>query len=207
MSDSQILLFIVTSLVVILIPGQDLVLVMSRGVTRGARSGLVTAAGVSTGLLGHTLMATAGLGALLLASEVLFLVLKYIGAAYLAWLGIRLFFDRAARLDLENDRVTSLRRQFIEGALSNLSNPKITIFYFAYLPQFISADAARPTLLLFLLGASFALLTFLIKAPIGFFAGLASAWIRSRKSVLIVINRVSGAMLIGLGFRLALESR
>lgn len=207
MSDSQILLFIVTSLVVILIPGQDLVLVMSRGVTRGARSGLVTAAGVSTGLLGHTLMATAGLGALLLASEVLFLVLKYIGAAYLAWLGIRLLFDRAARLDLENDRVTSLRRQFIEGALSNLSNPKITIFYFAYLPQFISADAARPTLLLFLLGASFALLTFLIKAPIGFFAGLASAWIRSRKSVLIVINRVSGAMLIGLGFRLALESR
>ena len=70
MTEAQILLFIVTSLIVILIPGQDLVLVMSRGVTRGARAGIVTAAGVSLGLLGHTLLATAGLGALLLTSEV-----------------------------------------------------------------------------------------------------------------------------------------
>ncbi len=206
MSESQIILFVITSLIVILIPGQDLVLVLSRGVTRGARSGLVTAAGVSTGLLGHTLMAAAGLGAVLLASDILFLVLKYIGAAYLAYLGIRLLLDRAARLEIENNNVATLQRQFVEGALSNLSNPKITIFYFAYLPQFIAADTARPTLLLFLLGTSFALLTFLIKAPIGFFAGFASAWIRSRLTVLVALNRISGTMLIGLGLKLALES-
>ncbi len=207
MSDSQILLFIVTSLVVILIPGQDLVLVLSRGLARGARSGVITAAGVSTGLLGHTLMATAGLGALLLASDTLFLALKYVGAAYLAWLGSRLLCGHAARLDLDNGRAITLKRQFVEGALSNLSNPKITIFYFAYLPQFVSTDVAQPTLVLFLLGASFALLTFFIKAPIGFFAGMTSAWIRSRISVLALINRISGTVLIGLGFKLALESR
>ncbi len=207
MNESQIILFVITSLIVILIPGQDLVLVLSRGVTRGARAGLVTAAGVSVGLLGHTLMATAGLGALLLASDFLFLALKYIGAAYLAYLGIRLLVGRAARLDIVSNNAATLRRQFVEGALSNLSNPKITIFYFAYLPQFIAADAAQPALLLFLLGASFALLTFLIKAPIGIFAGIASAWIRSRQALLVLINRISGTVLIALGLRLALESQ
>ena len=97
MSDSEVMLFIATSLVVILIPGQDLVLVLSRGVTRGARSGLVTAAGVSTGLLGHTLMATAGLGALLLTSDFLFLLLKYAGAVYLCG-------ERAVGDDQRDDR-------------------------------------------------------------------------------------------------------
>ena len=207
MSEAQILLFIATSLVVILLPGQDLVLVMSRGVTRGAASGLVTAAGVSTGLLGHTLLATAGLGALLLASPTLFTLLKFAGAAYLAYLGGRLLFGAAAGLDLETVRAVTLKRQFAEGALSNLSNPKITIFYFAYIPQFVSADSTAPTLYLLLLGAGFALMTFLVKAPIGYFAGVASAWVQSRDSLLALINRLSGVMLIGLGLELVFESR
>lgn len=207
MNESQILLFVISSLIVIMIPGQDLVLVMSRGITRGARAGIATAAGVSVGLLGHTLLTAVGLGALLMTSDLVFMLLKYVGAAYLVYLGIRLWASRKQVLDTSEMKPVSARRNFTEGALSNLSNPKVTIFYFAYLPQFLSADTAQPALYLLILGLGFALLTFVIKAPIGLFAGFASSWIQARQGVLGMINRVSGTVLIGLGLKLALEQR
>ena len=207
MNDSQLVLFVLTSLVVILIPGQDMVLVMSRGITQGAKAGIVTAAGVSVGLLGHTILAALGLGALLMTSEFLFSILKYIGAAYLVYLGIRLIFSRSNEFEIHESNRKSFRKLFIEGSLSNLSNPKVTIFYFAFLPQFISTDIQNPTFYLLALGVSFSLLTFLVKAPIGFFAGIASVWVRSRPIVVKLINRVSGAVLIGLGAKLAFEQR
>lgn len=207
MNESQIALFVITSILVILIPGQDLLLVMSRGLTQGARAGVITAAGVSVGLLGHTMLATLGLGALLLSSELLFTILKYLGAMYLAYLGIKLIFSKASKLELNDRGKKPQKRLFIEGALSNISNPKITIFYFAFLPQFISVDTKDPTIYLAVLGISFSLLTFLMKAPIGLFAGKASTWIRARPFVLQTINTVSGTVLIGLGIKLALEQR
>ena len=207
MNESQIIFFVLTSLFVIFIPGQDLVLVMSRGMTQGAKAGVATAAGVSTGLLGHTLLTALGLGAILMSSEIFFTLLKYVGAAYLSYLGLKLIFSPVQEFSLENNDPRPLGKLFITGALSNISNPKITIFYFAFLPQFISADVENPTLLLMILGFSFAALTFIVKAPIGYFAGVASLWIRSRPIVIKIINRVSGAVLIGLGIKLALEQR
>jgi len=91
--------------------------------------------------------------------------------------------------------------------LSNVSNPKIAIFYFAFLPQFVLPGAGHPTLSVFALGLSFAALTFLVKGPVGFFAGLLSGWLRSRPGVLAWLYRSSGAILIGLGVKLAFERR
>jgi threonine/homoserine/homoserine lactone efflux protein len=207
MIDAAWTLFVIASLVVILSPGQDMVLVLSHGMSRGWKAGMVTAAGVSVGLVGHTVLATAGLGALLRASETLFVVLKFAGAAYLAYLGLRLLLTRSAHLVLQTSAGSSLGRLFARGALSNLSNPKIALFYFAFLPQFIPAGAAHPTLSLFALGLGFAALTFVIKGPVGWGAGTLSAWIRSRPSVLVWMHRTSGAMLIALGVRLALSER
>ncbi len=201
------LLFLVASLVLIVTPGQDMVLVMSRSIGQGSLAGIATAAGVSVGLLGHTLLATLGLGAVLQASELLFQALKLIGAAYLVYLGVRLLRAGATAHVLRAGSHAPLPRLFVEGALSNLSNPKIALFYFAFLPQFVSASAQRPTLSLFVLGVAFALLTFLVKGPIGYFAGALSGWLRSHRKVLTWINRSSGAVLIGLGVRLALEQR
>jgi threonine/homoserine/homoserine lactone efflux protein len=207
MSDSQIIFFVVTSLVVILIPGQDMLLVMSRGITQGSRAGIVTAAGVSVGLLGHTCLAAFGLGAILMASEILFTLLKYIGAAYLVYLGIRLILSQTNEFEIKNSQPIAFKKLFFVGALSNLSNPKITIFYFAFLPQFISSDNLNPTAYLLLLGGGFSLLTFLVKGPVGYFAGIASRWIRSRPIIIKAINRISGSVLIGLGIKLAFERR
>jgi threonine/homoserine/homoserine lactone efflux protein len=101
----------------------------------------------------------------------------------------------------------SLWRLFCDGALSNLSNPKIAIFYFAFLPQFVLPQAQHPTLSVLALGLVFAGLTFIVKAPVGLTAGLLSAWLRARPSALVWLHRASGAVLVGLGLKLAFERR
>ena len=201
------LLFTVASLVLIVTPGQDMVLVMSRSVAQGAAAGVATAAGVSVGLVGHTILATLGLGAILRTSEWLFIALKLAGAAYLIYLGVGLLRTKSAELVVQTSSKRSLARLFFDGALSNVSNPKIAIFYFAFLPQFVLPGAGHPTLSVFALGLSFAALTFLVKGPVGFFAGLLSGWLRSRPGILAWLYRSSGAILIGLGVKLAFERR
>jgi len=201
------LLFTVASLVLIVTPGQDMMLVMSRSVAQGATAGVATAAGVSVGLVGHTVLVTLGLGAILRASQWLFIALKLAGAAYLVYLGLGLLRTRGVELAVHAAAKRSVARVFVDGALSNISNPKIAIFYFAFLPQFVLPGAAHPTLSVLVLGLLFAALTFFIKGPAGFFAGLLSAWLRSRPGVLVWLYRSSGALLIGLGLRLAFERR
>jgi len=200
-------IFIAASLLLIVTPGQDMILVMSRSLAWGAAAGGATAAGVSVGLVGHTLLATLGLGALLRTAEWLVVVLKLAGAVYLVWLGIGLLRTRATELAAPAGARRSLARLFADGALSNVSNPKIAIFYFAFLPQFVAPDASHPALSVFALGLVFALLTFLVKGPVGWGAGALSGWLRTRPAVLAWVYRCSGAMLIGLGARLALERR
>jgi threonine/homoserine/homoserine lactone efflux protein len=207
MLEASWVLFVIASLVLIVTPGQDMMLVMSRSVAQGATAGVVTAAGVSAGLVGHTLLATLGLGAILRTSEWLFVAMKLVGAAYLVYLGIALLRTRSGDLALGVAPARSLGRLFFDGALSNLSNPKVAVFYFAFLPQFVSPGAREPTLTIFVLGLAFALLTFLVKAPVGLFAGLLSGWLRARPGVLTWIHRTSGIILIALGVRLAFEHR
>ena len=201
------LLFIVASLVLIVTPGQDMILVMSRSVAQGPSAGVVTAAGVSVGLIGHTILATLGLGAILRTSEWLFLALKLLGAAYLIYLGIQLLCSRGHDLQAAAGAPRSLLRLFFDGAFSNVSNPKIAVFYFAFLPQFVLPGATHPTLSVFVLGLVFAGLTFLVKGPVGLGAGLLSSWLRSRPKVLTWLYRTSGLILLGLGAKLAFERR
>lgn len=200
-------LFIVASLALIMTPGQDMVLVMSRSVAQGPAAGVATAAGVSVGLVGHTLLATLGLGAVLRASELLFFGLKLVGAAYLVYIGIQLLRTRPAELVASGGAAKSLRRLFVDGAFSNVSNPKIAVFYLAFLPQFVHGKAEHPTLSIFALGLTFAALTFLVKAPVGYGAGRLSGWLRTRSNVLAWLYRTSGAVLVALGVKLALERR
>ncbi|MEZ5652950.1 MAG: LysE family translocator [Burkholderiaceae bacterium] len=206
-ADIQWGLFVVASVLLIVTPGQDMVLVMSRSLAHGARAGVATAAGVSVGLVGHTLLATAGLGALLRAFDGLFVVMKLVGAAYLIWLGIALLRAGATEFTAAGGGGHSAWRRFREGALSNIANPKIAVFYFAFLPQFVAVDAAHPTIAIFLLGVVFAALTFLVKAPVGLAAGRLASGLRARPAVLTGIARTSGVALILLGLQLALARR
>jgi threonine/homoserine/homoserine lactone efflux protein len=205
--DASWTLFVVASLLLIVTPGQDMILVMSRSIAQGAGAGVATAAGVSVGLVGHTVLATLGLGALLRTSEWLFVALKLVGAAYLLYLGLGLLRTKHGALALGSPVPRPGGKLFFDGAFSNLSNPKIAVFYFAFLPQFVAPSARQPTLTIFALGMAFAILTFLIKAPVGLFAGALSGWLRARPGVLAWVYRSSGAILIGLGLKLAFERR
>jgi len=207
MDSAHLILFIVTSLFLIATPGPDMILVMSRSIAIGQKAGVATAAGISTGLLGHTLFATLGLGAILQTSEMLFTTFKFCGAAYLLYLGIKSFRAPLATMDISKNRQIPYRKLFFQGVIANLSNPKIAIFYFAYLPQFVSADSSNPTLILCILGLVFAMLTFLIKSPVALFSGRLSDWLRQNPSIQSWLNRTSGVVMIGLGVRLAFERR
>jgi len=118
MTESQIILFLATSLFIIITPGQDLVLVLSRGISQGAKAGISTAAGVSVGLIGHTLLATFGLGAVLMASDIVFLSIKFIGATYLVYLGYKLISTKSHLPQIKNENSISLWKCFTSGALS-----------------------------------------------------------------------------------------
>jgi threonine/homoserine/homoserine lactone efflux protein len=201
------LLFVVASLLLILTPGQDMLLVMSRSLAQGPAAGVVTAAGVSMGLIGHTVLATLGLGAIVRTSETLFLALKIVGAIYLIYLAVGLLRTRGGDLALGGSPPRSLTRLFVDGAFSNVSNPKIAVFYFAFMPQFVLPGAAHPTRCIFVLGLLFAALTLLVKGPVGLFAGLLSGWLRARPRALLWIYRSSGLVLLGLGIKLATERR
>lgn len=207
MIDANWILFLLASVVVIATPGQDMILVMSRSLSHGVRAGVTTAAGVSVGLVGHTLLATLGLGALLRTSEWLFIALKFIGAAYLLYLGVQLLLTRAAQLQSSAALPQSLMRLFVTGAASNISNPKIAVFYFAFLPQFVVPGATHPTLTIFALGLLFAALTFLIKGPVAVFSGRLSTWFQSRPAALAWLYRCSGLVMVGLAVRLAFARR
>jgi threonine/homoserine/homoserine lactone efflux protein len=207
MIEAAWLLFVVASLALIVTPGQDMILVMSRSIAQGPAAGVATAAGVGVGLLGHTLLATLGLGALLRASEWLYVALKLVGAAYLVYLGIQLLRAGASAPTASPGPARPLSRLFADGALSNASNPKIAVFYFAFLPQFVLPGALHPTLTVFALGVAFAVLTVLVKAPVGLGAGMLSGWLRTRPGAVVALHRTSGAVLVALGVRLALEGR
>ena len=207
MDSSQLLFFIITSLILIITPGPDMLLVMSRSIAMGQKAGISTAAGVSVGLLGHTLLATLGLGAILQTSALLFTTLKFIGAAYLIYLGIKSFRAPLPTFQTTDSEKVSFRDLFFQGAFSNLSNPKIAIFYFAFLPQFVSTDSTATTTVIFSLGVLFAILTFFIKAPVAFFSGKLSGWLRTNSSIQAWLNRLCGGVLVGLGVRLGFETQ
>jgi threonine/homoserine/homoserine lactone efflux protein len=133
--------------------------------------------------------------------------LKLVGAAYLFYLGFNLLRTKHGNLALGSLSPRPLGKLFFDGAFSNISNPKVALFYFAFLPQFVSPTAQHPTITIFTLGITFALLTFLVKTPVGLFAGMLSGWLRSRPSVLKWVYRSSGAVMVGLGVKLAFERR
>jgi threonine/homoserine/homoserine lactone efflux protein len=201
------LLFIISSLIIIITPGQDMMLVISQSISHGKKAGIITALGVTCGLLVHTLLATIGLGSLLMASSWLFDFIKILGATYLIYIGYQLVFSKNAKLAIKALPKISYKKMFLQGAITNIMNPKIVIFYFSYLPLFVTFNAGNESLQLFILGITYAVLAFFVKAPIGFISGTLSFWIQLRPMVFQYINKTSGLILIGLGIKLATQQR
>lgn len=207
MIDVSWLVFIPAAILLIIVPGQDMMLVMSRSVAQGSKAGVLTAAGVSIGLIGHSILAALGLGLIVRTSEWLFFAIKLVGAAYLIYLGISFLRANHKELVVSGGVARSPSRLFFDGMFSNMANPKIAVFYLAFLPQFVSSSASHPTFSMFVLGLLFAGLTFLVKGPVAVASGSLSQWLRTHPNGLIWVYRTSGAVLIGLALKLAFERR
>jgi len=199
-------LYVVASLALIVTPGQDMMYVISRSLAQGRLAGACSALGVSLGILVHTALAALGVGALLHALPSLFLALRIAGAIYLVYLGVRML-AAAPRLAVRGAAPVPLATIVREGVISNVSNPKIVLFFVAFLPQFVDPASAHATRDLVLLGALYAALALPVKAAVGIAAGAFSERLARSSSALAWMNRVGGTVLVALGLRLAAGGR
>ncbi len=201
-------LYIVASLALIATPGQDMLYVITRSLGQGRLAGVCSAVGVCLGILVHTALAALGVGAILQASETLFLALKLIGAGYLVYLGLKLALSRAAAREIgaAGARLSPLALVW-QGVLSNVTNPKVVLFFFAFLPQFVDPASAHSTRDLVFLGVLYALMALPVKVAVGLAAGSLSQRILQRPGAITWMNRFSGTVLVALGLRLAATQR
>jgi threonine/homoserine/homoserine lactone efflux protein len=198
-------LFIGTAIVLVLTPGQDTFFILGRSVASGRAAGVAAALGITAGSVVHTLLAALGLSAMLATSPYAFMTVKFAGAAYLLYIGIRALLSRASGLPGETSAGRNDGRwsAFRQGIVSNLLNPKVALFFLALMPQFISAASTHKVGAFIVLGMSFMALGLLWCLVLAIAAARLRGVLLSRPSMANLLNRVAGAMFIALGLRLA----
>lgn len=196
-------LFVAVSWALILAPGPDLIYVITRGMAHGRKAGIVSAIGVICGILTHTIAATLGITLIFQTSAFAFLIAKYLGAIYLFYLGLKAWLDKNTfNLRVTTSGVNS-RTLFWQGVLSNVLNPKIAVFFLAFLPQFVDQGNAPIPLQMAILGVTFALFGLCFLSIVGYSAGAIGKWLSHRPDYARFLQRGSSAVLMGLGVRLA----
>jgi threonine/homoserine/homoserine lactone efflux protein len=200
--------YIAASLALIATPGQDMIYVITRSLAQGRWAGILSALGVCMGILVHTALAAFGVGAILHASEALFVALKLVGAIYLVYLGLRLLLSReGARLEPGGAADLSALTLIGQGVASNVANPKIVLFFFAFLPQFVDPASPHPTRDLVFLGVLYAVLALPVKSAVALAAGGLAARVARYPGAMRWMNRASGGVLVALGMGLAAAER
>jgi threonine/homoserine/homoserine lactone efflux protein len=204
MIDSHALwLFIFSGLLLNITPGPDMLYVMGRAASQGARAGLVAALGIGAGCFVHIIAGALGFSAVLAASATAFLVLKIVGACYLAYVGISLLMWRPSPAASQPMIPASLTKTFMQGVLTNALNPKVALFFLAFVPQFIEPTAAHKELTFLVLGAIFNFTGTLWNCAVAWMSAKLGTRMRNGR-VVMWLNRSIGAVFVALGVRLAL---
>ncbi len=195
-------LFLALSWVLIVTPGPDLIFVLTKGIGGGKKVGLVSAAGVASGILIHTLFAALGLSAILQASSVAFTLVKVVGAGYLIYLGVSGLIKRNQFL-IQGQAPISSKKTFWQGFLSNTLNPKVALFFLAFLPQFVDTTSGHGAFTGFLiLGLVFGVCTLSFLMLLGYFSGLVGRLLNKNPRAATWLGSVSSIVMILLGIRL-----
>ena len=199
--------FLITSLIVVISPGTGVLFTLAAGLSRGSRASVVAAFGCTLGIVPHMAAAIMGLAALLHASALAFHTLKYLGVAYLLYMAWNALRERGALKVEKEVGARSAAQVIVSAILINILNPKLSIFFFAFLPQFVSAHEAHPLSRMLELSAVFMLLTFAVFVGYGLFAAAIRNHVISRPRVLTWMRRTFAAAFIALGAKLALADR
>ncbi|SFC11384.1 Threonine/homoserine/homoserine lactone efflux protein [Bosea sp. CRIB-10] len=199
--------FLLTSLIIVASPGTGAIYTIAAGLTRGAKASVLAAFACTLGIVPHLLAAMMGLAALLHASALAFAIVKYAGVAYLLWMAWQTLKEQGAlSVETTADR-RSPWRVLVDGLALNVLNPKLSIFFVAFLPQFIAADEASPMARMLELSGVFMAMTFVVFALYGLFAAAMRDHVVSRPSVMAWLRRTFAAAFVALGAKLALTER
>jgi threonine/homoserine/homoserine lactone efflux protein len=201
------LAFLLTSLVIVATPGTGVLYTLAAGLSRGARASVLAAFACTLGIVPHMVAAITGLAALLHTSAVAFQTLRYLGVAYLLFMAWSTWREHGALKVEEDAAPIPARKVLASGVLINILNPKLTIFFFAFLPQFVSTGSSGSVVQMVALSAVFMLLTFVVFALYGVFAAGVRRHVISRPRVLIWMRRTFAGSFVALSAKLALASR
>ena len=202
---SNFSLFVVSVLLLNATPGPDTAYIVGRSIAQGRAAGIISALGISAGCCLHAVASALGLSAILAASANAFLLIKLAGGAYLIYLGTRMLLSKPATTTAETVRdIRSLRTVFWQATVTNVLNPKVILFFLAFIPQFVRADAPQKTLVFLLLGLTFAVISLGWNSGTALLAGTLARRASHNPRIKLWLERIVGSTFIGLGAKLAL---
>lgn len=204
MIDSRsLMIFVAAALALLLAPGPAVLYIVARSIDQGALAGIVSVFGIGLGALVHVTAAALGLSALLVSSALAFMIVKYLGAAYLIYLGISTLLKKPAPIETETPKKQSLFKIFRQGVIVNIFNPKTALFFFAFLPQFVNAERGSVTLQILFLGGLFTTMAICTDSIYALLAGRLGVWLKNSIRFQKIQKYFSGSIYILLGLTTA----
>lgn len=208
MIETEVLIgFITASCLLALVPGPDNIFVLTQAAVSGRIAGVFITLGLCSGLVLHTAAVAFGVAAVFQSSPFAFAVLKILGAAYLLYLAWQSFKAGNEEIDLENSLSMSLKRLYLRGFIMNITNPKVAIFFLAFLPQFANVNAGLLMPQIVALGVIFMCVALVIFSSIAIVAGSLGGWLRRSEKAQQVLNKVAGTVFVGLALKLVMVER
>ncbi|HEX8377354.1 MAG TPA: LysE family translocator [Pedobacter sp.] len=201
--------FLITGILLNLTPGNDTIFILSKSIAQGKKAGIISVLGIATGSVIHTVLAAYGLSVIITKSLLIFNLIKYAGAAYLFYLGYKMFKDKSelnTRI-IQRHKAINYIKIYGDAILTNVLNPKVALFFIAFLPQFINPDATNTMLPFMVLGATFILTGTTWCLILAVFASTIFAKFKSNTNIAVYFNKVCGLSLIALGIKVAFTGR
>ena len=200
--------FALAALMLNLTPGNDMLYVAARSTSQGVRAGIISSLGIMVGCMVHIIAAVAGLSAIIAESAVAFNIIKYLGAGYLIYLGIRSILSKKKSIQFKKELPPlSNAKIFVRGAVTNVLNPKVALFFLAFLPQFIHAGSKNPQWQILFLGVWFNVGGTIVNTLVSILFGKIGQWLSQSPRFIQWQERFTGAMLVALGIKVALSSK
>lgn len=196
--------FLLAGILLNLTPGNDTIYIVSRTIAQGRKAGILSVLGIATGSLVHTFFAAVGLSVIIAQSPVLFTVIKYAGAAYLFYIGIKMIFSKNPVLKFDQPEREKYRKIYLQAVLTNVLNPKVALFFISFLPQFIDPGYANHYLSFIILGLSFTATGTVWCLILALFASAISAMLMKNNKAGNYVTKVCGCVLVALGIKVAL---
>jgi threonine/homoserine/homoserine lactone efflux protein len=195
--------FIITGIILNLTPGADTMYILGNSMSNGKKAGIMSALGISTGCIVHTILAALGLSVILAKSALAFNIIKYLGAVYLVYLGIRSFMSKSSLLIQNGDNEkSSFKNIYFQGIITNVLNPKVALFFLAFLPQFINPNNTYGALPFLLLGCTFIITGTIWCIILAVFSSYLTGKISEKVGLANSLNKISGIIFVGLGLNL-----